>query len=148
MKDQELILKIVRETPMTASESLELDELLEAQVTSAPLVGALHDPEPSLSWRSALNEELLKCSVKPKRRSVTFWVSGFAATAVAVLALFVFMPHAPKVDRTAISTAPLAKQTGPSLEESLVSAHHEADLETGMGVSWTPEPNSSRPDSL
>jgi hypothetical protein len=138
MKDGELMRKLIAEARLSEAELRDLDARLEAQDAVRHVVASLADDEPSLAWRSALNERLLGVAPRPKRRAP--WrllapASGLAAAAiVATLAWLVVTggptrtaaPHdsleaqllqahdhgAAMLDLSAGSAGPLVAQTG------------------------------------
>lgn len=61
---KELMVKLVKEAPLTEEESLALDRAL-AGMTSPRLVSALPDPVPSMAWRSELNQKLARADELP-----------------------------------------------------------------------------------
>ena len=126
--------KLIEEQALTIEESLRLDEALESQTIVPRLMGRLEDGAPSLAWRSALNEKLLAQTGRRKRVSTFRWVSGFAATTAICLVAFIAVPRSqsgPIVDNPVTK---VANSNGGGLEESLLTAHLEADIESGLGV--------------
>lgn len=123
MSDPELMKKIVREARLTPEEERRLDEALAAQSAVRHSVAGLADDEPSMAWRSALNEKLLSATPKPRRNRWTRWLapaSGFAAgLAVAGLAWWVTATREPQQATPGIA----------SFEAQLLQAHdHGAAL--------------------
>lgn len=123
MKDPELMKKIAREARLTAAEERQLENELAAQEAIRQTVANLHDDEPSMAWRSALNERLLAVSPKPKRATWSRWLapaSGFVAgLAVAGMAWWMTTTRQPQV------VAPASA----SFEAQLLEAHdHGAAL--------------------
>lgn len=140
--NRELKRQIVDESTLSLQQALELDEALEQQGPVARLVGALSDEQPSLAWRSELNAKLERSAARARRSSLSVkWLSGLAAAAaLATCAVFVApLFTSPQQPEPLVLTEPKT----PSVEESLVSAHKEADLESGFGVeSAEPAPDS------
>lgn len=143
--DYELRNKVRDEQPLSLEETLRLDEALETQTAVGVFVGELSDGEPSLEWRSGLNNRLLATRTVKKRRTWFTWGSVGIATAAAATWI-VMMPLGNKPSPPE-PRRPVARQSNGSIEESLISAHREADLESGMGVSWTSEVSWSGPGS-
>lgn len=134
--DRELNRKLQSEQPLSVEESLRLDEELDRSHVSSKVLGLLSDESPSMAWRSQLNARLSAEVAKSKKRLAFRWFSGVAATAaVAAFAVLVL----PTMTSSPVATPgkSVVAHEGPSVEESLVSAHKEADLENAMGVTWT-----------
>ena len=130
--------KLWEEQPMTLDESLALDDALEAQAGLGRLVHDLPDPEPSLAWRSALNGRLMAVSPKRRKSPVWTWLSGgVAATALAAFAFVNLIPETPNPEPRVDPAPVVTSSTG--VEESLLTAHNDANLESGLGVAWTQE---------
>jgi hypothetical protein len=102
---------------LSASEEQELDALLESQATSlaARSVRALPEAQPSLVWRSRLNEALVERARRERTRARLDWVlRPVAGLAIAgAFALVMIMRPAEMPSR------------GASIGERLVSAHQE-----------------------
>ncbi|MBS1715315.1 MAG: hypothetical protein JST30_13360 [Armatimonadetes bacterium] len=131
--------KLSEEQPMTPDVVLALDEALEASAGLGKIVHDLPDPEPSLAWRSKLNGRLLAVSPKKRRTAVWTWLSGgVAATALAAFAFVSLSAKPPAPERPDAPNGPVA-QASAGLEESLLTAHNDANLESGLGVAWTQE---------
>jgi len=147
----ELKKKLMDEQPLTVEETLRLDQAIEAQNVVTGLMAGLEDQAPSLAWRSDLNQRLLLQSERHKRRSAFRWFSGFAAAAATVTAFTLFaIPRsvAPVIDdKPVVAKQSTPAKDGPSVEESILTAHREADLESGMGISFD-GPSDSSPGSL
>ena len=133
--ERELKQKLYSEQPLSVEESLRLDEVLEQDSVSSKVLLHLTDEAPSMAWRSQLNARLSAESAKTKKRTAFRWVSGLATTAAVAACAVMF---APTLNSRSSVSSPQARvvHEGPSVEESLVSAHKEADLENGLGVSW------------
>jgi len=138
--------KMWEEQPMAPDEVLALDEALDAQSGIGRIVHALPDPEPSLAWRSALNGRLLEVSPKKKKWSLTWtWLSGgVAATALAAFAIVSLTAKTPQAEQTPSPASPVAQTPSSGLEESLLTAHNDANLESGLGVAYTQEAPKTR----
>ena len=82
MIDRELLKQLAREEQLTAEEAWRLDSALESDESAqiARAVKAMEGAEPSLEWRSALNQKLAS-TVKTRR--TTFWVMGLSASTAA-----------------------------------------------------------------
>lgn len=93
MNQRDLLKKLHDETPLTAVEALQLDELLEAQSSErvAHTVAALPEEEPSLAWRSQLNSRLAEMAPAPARKPWGRWlgVTGLVAAGVMAIAIVV-----------------------------------------------------------
>lgn len=131
----ELKKKLANEQHLSVEEALRLDQALEAESNVSALMKSLEDEAPSLAWRSALNEKLIASTGRRKRTYAVRWVSGFAATAAVAIFAFVSLPRVNPIatDYQPQNTVKTVKSTG--LEESLLTAHMEADIESGLGVS-------------
>ena len=131
--DKELFNKLRNEHPLTAEEALRLDEMLEGGGSRlvAQAVSALQDEEPSLTWRSALNERL--ASVSRSRRTALVWRFGAAATAVAAASFAVLTLVQPRVPEQ--SQGPrIAENRGPTLEDTILSEHQDAMGQASLGI--------------
>ncbi|MBL8048324.1 MAG: hypothetical protein JNJ45_06545 [Chthonomonas sp.] len=120
MNEKELMDKLARELPLTAAEEAWLDSHLAEQTTSP--VGALPQEEPSLAWRSELNERLLALQPKPKRRP-WFLVGGLASGAAAAALAWAML-------------APTTKVMGPagSIEADMVASHELLVQQASAGL--------------
>lgn len=123
MNDPELMRRVRREARLTPEEERRLDEGLAAQDPLRSTVAGLPDDEPSMAWRSALNERLLAATPKPRRTFLGRWMapaSGFAAgLAVAGLAWWMNTTGEPQA----------LPPSGASFEAQLLQAHdHGAAL--------------------
>ncbi|MFX6277408.1 hypothetical protein ABTF87_19095, partial [Acinetobacter baumannii] len=83
--------KIKAEKQLDWQESIELDRALSAQDPLKSLVSALDDPEPSLAWRSELNQKLYAVAAKNKRKALVPWLGGLAAAAACTAAVAFFV---------------------------------------------------------
>jgi hypothetical protein len=148
--NRELKKKLTDEQPLTVEETLRLDEAIEGQTVVPALLAGLDDTSPSLAWRSELNQKLLLQSGRHKRHTTFRWFSGVAAAAALVAVAFLSVPRPTKTEFVREPLAGVSKpavKEGPSVEESLLTAHREADLESGMGISFD-GPSDSKPGSL
>ncbi|MCC7101804.1 MAG: hypothetical protein IT206_01850 [Fimbriimonadaceae bacterium] len=125
--NNELISKLAREVPLSMAEAHELDQVLGASEVVASFVRQVPDEEPSLAWRSALNERLIAHHA-PKRTTVRQWgMVGFgSAVAVAASIFFLTKPVPPKGGSLATSA---------NAEQILLDAHRANvfALSTGAG---------------
>lgn len=120
MTKNELKLKLEREESLEPIELAMLDAYLDEDKNgeTASLVKSLSNDEPSLAWRSRVNEQLLALSASRKPRRSIFTLPRIAsATALLGAAAFAFMVLSPKE-----SIVPTQE---PSLSESLVEWHQE-----------------------
>ncbi len=122
--DKSLLQKIAREEPLSAEESLRLDQALDVQEPVANLVAHLPEDAPSLAWRSELNQRLAHTKVKRRQFSLFRWGSGALAAAAAVTALVVVVSN----------TAPKPAAKG-SVEEVILSAHRDEGV--AVHVDWS-----------
>lgn len=130
----ELIKKLQDEQALSVEETLRLDEALETSASTAGLLNSLDESAPSLAWRSDLNQKLASVSRKTKRQSSFRWLSGFAAAATLVFVAFLALPKSrPTVNPNRV-TSVARKSEATNIEESLVKAHFEADVESGLGM--------------
>lgn len=136
--DKVSMTRLLSEQPLSVEESLRLDEALDGMEHTAHVLSQLKDDAPSLAWRSQLNDRLAKEVSQGKKRVAIKWFGSLAATSAVALAAFVMVKNLPGATPQSKSETPVvvAQHEGPSVEESLVSAHKEADMENSMGVSW------------
>lgn len=115
MTREELIAKLNNGETLTPLELAVLDSHLEQPSSAANAMQALTNDEPSMAWRSSLNEKLAE--VSPSKR--TGWPLKFAvgglATAAASLAIFF-----------AVAKSSSQPQPSPELGQELVQWHNEA----------------------
>lgn len=120
--NKDLIKKLVEEQPLDLAESFELEQALERQDSS--MLKMLDRPEPSMAWRSRLNERLVALEPRPRRKWVLF--SGTTVVALAAaLFVFVVLPR---------DAAPKATEAPSELELALADAHGAADAAAQAGV--------------
>lgn len=130
----ELIKKLQDGQALSVEETLRLDEALESSASSAALLHSLGDSAPSLTWRSELNQKLASVSKKSRRQSSFRWLSGFAAAATVVFVGFLAVPKAEQDTNPRQATSMARRSEATNIEESLVKAHFEADVESGLGM--------------
>jgi len=128
--------RVKSEQPLDVQDALRLDESLEATSSVRTLVQSLADDEPSLAWRSELNEKLMGAR-RPARGGWRLWLPvGGSAVAAACLALAFFRPSPEP-------TTPVASANeSNSVEAIILQSHREADATTVLGVA---SPAPSRP---
>ena len=143
MTRRELFEKIQSGEPLDARESLFLEQNLESSESYAVagLVQGLHDPEPSMAWRSELNEKLQAVAPAPKVEKRSWFGSGLIALGAAVcgFALFVvFNPSQQPVQVTQNEVQPPVVereiQEPSSLNTKLIQAHLVDEAEVSGGV--------------
>lgn len=115
----ELIQKLRLDQPLTLEESLELDTLLEESSEVASWLSPSPNSEPSLAWRSRLNEQLITHAPKPKAKLRWGRVPQLASLA-ATLAFATF--SATSYINSRGGSVP-ASSEGISPEELMISAH-------------------------
>lgn len=120
--NNDLLKKLREEEQLDLAQAVELDKALEAQGRS--LVSNLETPEPSMAWRSGLNERLAELAPKPKRK----WALFSGTTVVAVAAALVIVMVQPKQD------SPPAAVQADELEMALAQAHGDAEAAAQAGV--------------
>ncbi len=136
--DRETFEKIAHEQALTIEEALELDFELEESASMQSLLHGMEDPTPSLAWRSELNSRLLAVSPRAKKTKTWAWLSGFSLTGLAVAGLVMVFAKPPTSSPVPDQpTIQLSARKSPAVEESLINAHHEADIESGMGVAYS-----------
>lgn len=135
--NSQLIKKLREEAALTAEESLRLDQGLEAQEKSGSPLSALPEPSLSLSWRSNLNEKLLVQASKKKRVAKLGWFSGITASCALCAAVLLVIKNANPSDDSTVVNKPVSvsKKESSGVEELIITAHSEADMESGMGIS-------------
>lgn len=135
--NRELLNKALHEKPLTAEETLALDQALEAEASAGlgSLVLGLESDAPNLEWRSGLNAKLAAAS-RRKQRTAWLGMLGLAApvaACAAALAFWVMQPGSP-------ANAPVAQEhVDNSVEEILVTKHQEAVRTGALGVSMPEE---------
>jgi len=129
---KELFEKLVKDQPLTAHEAHELDQILDAQekLGVSHLVRRVSADEPSLAWRSSLNQALAaQAPVRSKRNPWLVFGTVLAPAAAAVaLAVFVFNPAFNRPS-TAQPSAQVAS-TGGELESALLLVHQSEEAST------------------
>ncbi|MBS1709413.1 MAG: hypothetical protein JSS65_11930 [Armatimonadetes bacterium] len=134
MLDKEILRKLADEQPLTAAESLRLDEALESERPGvSTMLDSLEDVSPSYAWRSSLNLRLAATRRAPRLKLLLGWTGGLTAVAASVMALM--MVNQPKISTIA---APAPQQTiakaPSSLEEALVSSHMQGTAQSSIGA--------------
>lgn len=120
MNREELKFKLERGESLKPMELAMLDAFLDEDKDGeiANSINSLVNEEPSLTWRSRLNEQLYAISVAKKPRFTIFTLPRVAsATALLGAATFGFMLMSTK--------KPVVPTQEPSLSESLVKWHQE-----------------------
>jgi hypothetical protein len=90
MNRDEIVRKVQREARLTPRESALLEVMLEEQrgQEAAAVVKSLKRDEPSLAWRSSVNERIAKSAVKPRKSWQFIKFAPPVALAAAVTAWF------------------------------------------------------------
>jgi hypothetical protein len=123
----ELRRKLMAEEPLTLEESLQLEAHLAQSGTLSQMVADLPDDEPSIAWRSQLNDRLREMAPKPKAKRL--WLPiGLSSVAAAAAAVIIFMPKGSAVPPTVAND-----QVG-SLEEAVVRGHNAGESAIVLGV--------------
>ncbi len=122
--------KLSEESALTAAELSALDQALDAQESDMKsILGQLPTPEPSLMWRSALNEKLREVQVVSRKKAIRLrwgWMSGLTTVGAAACAILIFTSHASNPPgQTSISA--------PKLEMALVDSHRQDSSKIAMG---------------
>lgn len=144
--DPELKKKLASEEPLSLSEAMQLDERLAAGSGVSRVLKGLEDGEPSLAWRSALNERLREVAAdsEPKglarwfgrngavRRAMPIAASGVAA---AILAVAIWLPRSGSQESTVVATEPA------TVEDVIIESHFRSEGAQVLGVS-TPSTES------
>lgn len=138
--NNDLIKKLKNEEGLTAVEAHELDRRLEEQTLAGigHLMKKEEDPQPSLAWRSSLNEKLL--AVKPAPKTpwlVRFW-PVWAAPVAAGAAALAFMVHGAVSGPSAPNGAPDSRaytsNASGTVEAALVALHRQGDAAEAAAV--------------
>ncbi len=107
----------------------ELDAKLQATSPVAKLIKTQIEDEPSLAWRSALNQKLLVESNTQSKAKVSFfrsWKFGLVSgLSVACLALMLITPR--------IQSNSLTTKSSQGNESLLLAAHNQADFALSVG---------------
>ncbi len=135
--NKELFEKLAREEELTPAEHLMLEEALESGADwGAAVRASLPASEPSMAWRSGLNERLQ--ALQPRRKRFSFFPvgAGFAAVAAcgALAAVFVFGPRSGAADPSATQASDL------TLEMAIADVHRDALTQADAGVYVPAEP--------
>jgi hypothetical protein len=91
--NEQLLNKLMNEESLDAAEYLALEQALEAgdESLAAHYFSAQDHVEPSLAWRSGLNEQLRHIAPKPQRRVNWIALGGFVSFAAVACAAMVFV---------------------------------------------------------
>lgn len=144
---KELLGKLVKDEALTAPEAHELDQLLEKQkeMGLAHLVRRTPSDEPSLAWRSSLNQALAAHRPEPaakKRNPFVFLGTVLVPAAAAVaFALILFKPGMTPVQPLPEGKA-VAEATPKDLESALLLVHRTE--EARVFTASTPPAEDSR----
>ncbi|MBL8065395.1 MAG: hypothetical protein JNM34_05995 [Chthonomonadaceae bacterium] len=131
--NEKLFEKLIGEQPVTLEEALTLDQALEAQVEVRRAVSSLRESEPSLAWRSELNQRLLVGHKAARKSLVLRWIGG-ASLVTACCAMFLVLSRPTVKDDISNQHYVLTNSEGPAVSDALFTAHREADMESGMGI--------------
>lgn len=145
MTQRELFEKIQSGESLDARESLFLEQVLESDegLSVSSLVEGLQDPEPSLAWRSELNEKLQTMAPKPARPKRLVWFgSGLVATCLAACAILIApswmgagQEEAPVVnDSMPMATNKSSASESNEFEKALIQTHFADDAEVSAGL--------------
>ncbi len=126
--NKELLGRLVKDEALTAPEAHELDQLLDRQkeMGLSHLVRRTPSDEPSLAWRSSLNQALAAKRPEPavKKRSPFVFLGTVLVPAMAAVALAVFLV---KPSSTPVQSLPetraVAESTPKDLESALLLVH-------------------------
>lgn len=150
MIDQDLMRKLESEQPLTAEETLRLDAMLDDDPGVSNAVACLPEDEPSLEWRSRLNQELKKHARphRPAPQARFRWLLGGGAAAVAasaaIVAVFVHGMAKPSVPSEASPNAAAVAERGePTIEEMMIQAHRDSVRPVSLGVHLPAESGST-----
>ena len=143
--NNELMKKLIEEKPLTAEETLRLDEMLGGKSAAAHLVNSLPEDEPSLAWRSELNSKLSAMTPKPRKNNFLKLFTAVAVPAAAAIALglYVFPKLNPSPD--SISVPEVTAKSG-GIEEELLLAHNSAEERAALPVSLPAESSGASYD--
>lgn len=130
--------KLTDEVRLSSTEMAELDRALEAE-SVRPLIAALPDEEPSLEWRSRLNERLWETRPKRLRQPWVFAGTMIGATACAIAAMMMVIGN-PQVAKP----EPVAVQS--SVERNILVAHSETLAVLELSETSFQEPTRSVPE--
>lgn len=107
MNRDEIVQKVQHEERLTPKESALLEVMLEEQRGQevVSVVKSLKRDEPSLAWRSSVNERIAKAAVKPRKARQFIKVAPPVAMAAALTAWFVLAYDGSGVPPVADSTS-------------------------------------------
>ena len=135
--DRELLKKIEQGLPLDPSEQMLLDSHLDLGSSDGPAlwVRSLPDREPSLTWRSGLNQQLAKLAPAKRRdRPVWTWLGLAAAGAACFWAVSTFAVR-PVQAQDVPDQIVRADGTPDDLASAMVSTHQTEETAMSMGVS-------------
>ncbi|MFM9873278.1 MAG: hypothetical protein ACKVQS_07415 [Fimbriimonadaceae bacterium] len=145
--NEKLLKKLMNEESLDAAEHLALEQALEAGDESlvAKYFSAQDHVEPSLAWRSGLNDQLRQIAPKPQRRLNWFALGGLvSAGAVACAAMVLFMDQSGKVSPDVKSIDSVVIGQGEKLVDApprdselgyvLVTSHQSDTAQVSLGV--------------
>jgi len=136
-----LLERAERGESLSAAEMAELDAMLEASSPVARAVQVIPIDEPSMVWRSELNEKLR--AMAPAPRSTRFGWRWFAPAAVAGVALAGFMIFSRPAPVSADKLVAAA-----TIESTMISAHSENDTLADVSAVSYPVPTESAPSDV
>ncbi len=128
--------KLVNEEPLDAAECLLLEQMLESG-DGSPVSQHLKDSrsmEPSLAWRSGLNQQLRQMAPARPRPIIRWIALGAAATCTLMLWMaFGNEKGSASVPASSYQTAEHYEVAPNELTEVLISAHQADEAQTSMG---------------
>lgn len=133
----ELLKKLAEEAPLSPAEQAELDAALGGSAAISSAVRDLPTEEPSMVWRSELNEKLAAMGAPRKSKLAGFWwklAAPVAATAIIGAAFFMNRPE------VASSPAGIASA---SVEEEIWGTHLEMASAMDVAESYAPVRNGA-----
>lgn len=136
--EREIFEKIQAGETLDAREALMLEQALESgeSVQVASWVEALEDAEPSLAWRSSLNEKLKACAPKPAKKRWSWAKPGIAVAGLAActcLAMLFWSQHTPTPQLSA--EHPIQENsTSGNLGDKVIGAYLSDEVELSGGV--------------
>jgi hypothetical protein len=125
MIDKSFVEKLKSEKPLDWRESCELDLLLDKDTKVSSVMSSLSDAEPSLAWRSQLNERLVKVAKRKRKLAFVPWVGGLVTAGAACFAVLMVTSH-PTVER------PVLVRTNPTVEAELFTVHAQDARQTEL----------------
>lgn len=140
MLEKEILRKMVDEQPLTAAETLRLDQALEADDRSGRVLGAIEDAAPSYAWRSGLNQRLAATRRAPRVKLFFGWAGGLTAVAASVIAV-VMTQHRVIVPTPHEDQLVAAKPAKSTFEETLLSSHMQGASQSAVGEAPVQDPD-------